>query len=450
MLHDSYMSKNWTEMIRPTALEVDNDELTKAYGKFVAKPLERGYGLTLGNSLRRVLLSSIQGAGIVAIKIDGAEHEFSTLANIKEEVSEIILNLKEVKFKISDKEQVTLSLEKSSEGAVTAADISEHGNVTVLNPDHVICNLSAGANLRMEIILGLGKGYVTADDNKEKYELPVGYIYLDTLFSPVQRVNYTVTNSRVGKRTDFDKLTLEVWTNAGIDPVDAVSLSSKILRDQLTVFLNFEDEDTPVEINKPVQVASNPTNEALLKPVSELELSVRSANCLQNANIKYIYELVSRTEGEMLRTKNFGRKSLNEIKEILNNMGLGLGMKVDAAIMNTHGPIQPLPNRAAPAPQPMGNPMGGNPMGGNNNPMGGMGHQQPMRNPMNNPMGNPNQGNPMNNPMGNPNQGNPMNNPMGNPNTGANPSNNPFSNNPNNNPFGNNGNDGNNGNNQGM
>jgi len=334
MLHDQFMSKNWTEMIRPVALEVDNDELTRDYGKFVAKPLERGYGLTLGNSLRRVLLSSIQGAGIVAIKIDGAEHEFSTLSNVKEEVSEIILNLKEIQFKLDDKEQVTLTLEKSVEGAVTASDITEHGNVTILNPQHVICNLSAGAHLRMEIILALGKGYVPAADNKETYELPVGYIYLDSLFSPVSRVNYTVTNSRVGKRTDFDKLTLEVWTNAGIDPVDAVSLSSKILRDQLTVFLNFEDEDTPMEIHKPAQVASNPTNDGLLRPVSELELSVRSANCLQNANIKYIYELVSKTEGEMLRTKNFGRKSLNEIKEILHTMGLGLGMKVDVTSMN--------------------------------------------------------------------------------------------------------------------
>ncbi|MCB9094970.1 MAG: DNA-directed RNA polymerase subunit alpha [Halobacteriovoraceae bacterium] len=334
---DSFMSKHWTDMIRPTALEVDNDELSTKYGKFVAKPLERGYGLTLGNSLRRVLLSSLQGAGIAAIRIDGADHEFSTLTNVKEEVSEIILNLKEVKFKLIDKEEVTLTIEKNSEGPVLASDISENVNVKVLNPEHVICNLSAGANLRMEILVTRGKGYVTALDNKEKYELPVGWIYLDTLFSPVSRVNYTVTNARVGKRTDFDKLTLEVWTNEGIDPVDAVSLSSKILRDQLVLFLSFEDEDTPVEVSKPAQIKTNPTNEALLKPVSELELSVRSANCLQNANIKYIYELVSKTEGEMLRTKNFGRKSLNEIKEILSNMGLGLGMKVDSIMKQVQG-----------------------------------------------------------------------------------------------------------------
>jgi len=201
-----------------------------------------------------------------------------------------------------------------------------------LNPDHVIANVSSGGNLKMEIKVARGKGYVTAMDNKELFDLPIGWIYVDTLFSPVHRVNYTVTNSRVGKRTDYDKLTLEVWTNSGISPQDAIAYSAKILRDQLAVFLNFEDEEEVSRVeNKPVQTSSS-INNFLLKPVSELELSVRSANCLQNANIKYIYELVSKTEGEMLRTKNFGRKSLNEIKEILTNMGLGLGMKVDGLL----------------------------------------------------------------------------------------------------------------------
>ena len=328
---NSFMSKNWAGMIRPAALEVDTEGLKSNYGKFTAKPLERGYGLTLGNSLRRVLLSSLQGAGIVAVKVDGVDHEFGTINNIKEEVSEIILNLKEIRFKILDKEEVTLVLEKNSEGAVKASDIQENTHVKVLNPEHTICNVSSGGSIRMELKVARGKGYVTALDNKESFDLPVGWIYIDTLFSPVHRVNYTVTNSRVGKRTDYDKLTLEVWTNAGIDPVDAVAISAKILRDQLSVFLNFEDKDAPTEV-KPVGAAAatgGVANEALLKPVSELELSVRSANCLQNANIKYIYELVSKTEGEMLRTKNFGRKSLNEIKEILSSMGLGLGMKVD-------------------------------------------------------------------------------------------------------------------------
>ena len=334
---NSFMSKNWVGMIRPAALEVDTEGLKSNYGKFTAKPLERGYGLTLGNSLRRVLLSSLQGAGIVAVKVDGVDHEFGTINNIKEEVSEIILNLKEIRFKISDKEEVTLILEKNSEGAVKASDIQENAHVKVLNPEHVIANVSSGGSIRMELKVARGKGYVTALDNKEAFDLPVGWIYVDTLFSPVHRVNYTVTNSRVGKRTDYDKLTLEVWTNAGIDPVDAVAISAKILRDQLSVFLNFEDKDAPAEVKPTAAAASGGVaNEALLKPVSELELSVRSANCLQNANIKYIYELVSKTEGEMLRTKNFGRKSLNEIKEILNSMGLGLGMKVDNIMKQQH------------------------------------------------------------------------------------------------------------------
>ncbi len=326
---DTFVAKNWSSMIRPVALELDNDVIKTNYGKFVAKPLERGYGQTLGNSLRRVLLSSLQGAGIVAIRIDGVEHEFGTINNVKEEVSEIILNLKDVRFRIDGKEDVTLILEKSGEGVVKASDISEHQSVKVLNPEHIIANISSGGSIRMELKVARGKGYVTAFDNKESFDLPVGWIYLDTLFSPVHRVNYSVTNSRVGKRTDYDKLTLEVWTNAGIDPVDAVAYSAKILRDQLAVFLNFEDEEEIARLESKPAKTVNAAHSALLKPVSELELSVRSANCLQNANIKYIYELVSKTEGEMLRTKNFGRKSLNEIKEILSGMGLGLGMKVD-------------------------------------------------------------------------------------------------------------------------
>jgi len=231
---------------------------------------------------------------------------------------------------LNEKEDMTLVLEKTGEGPVLAKDIQEKSNVEVLNPDLVICNVSSSGSIRMEVKIARGKGYVTAVDNQEQFDLPVGWIYLDTLFSPVNRVNYTVANSRVGKRTDFDKLTLEVWTNAGIDPQEAVAYSAKILRDQLAVFLNFEDEEEIAKLESKPQAVAAPQNNALLKPVSELELSVRSANCLQNANIKYIYELVSKTEGEMLRTKNFGRKSLNEIKEILTNMGLGLGMKVDS------------------------------------------------------------------------------------------------------------------------
>lgn len=326
---NTFVEKNWNSLIRPVNLESESDAQKVNYGKFVARPLERGYGQTLGNSLRRVLLSSLQGAGIAAIRIEGVDHEFGTINNVKEEVSEIILNLKEVAFKIIGKEDVVLVLEKSGEGIVTAGDITENPNVVVLNPDHTICNISSGGSIKMELKVVRGKGYVSAIDNKEEHDLPVGWIYLDTLFSPVQRVNYTVTNSRVGKRTDFDKLTLEVWTNSGVEPAEAVAYSAKILRDQLVVFLNFEDKDEVVLVESKPQQEQSQDNNALLKPVSELELSVRSANCLQNANIKYIYELVSKTEGEMLRTKNFGRKSLNEIKEILSQMGLGLGMKVD-------------------------------------------------------------------------------------------------------------------------
>ena len=327
---DNYMGKNWKGLIRPKALEVDYDTLKADYGKFIARPLERGYGLTLGNSLRRVLLSSLQGAGIVAVRIEGVDHEFGTINNVKEEVAEILLNLKEIKLKIKEKEEITLILEKHGEGPVVAKEIQENPYIEILNPEHVLANISSGGSIRMELLVARGKGYVTAGDNKDDYDLPLGWIYVDTLFSPVQRVNYTVTNSRVGKRTDYDRLTLEVWTNAGIAPQDAVSMAAKILKDQLSLFLNFEEEDEITHVEAKSIVSASPTNEALLRPVSELELSVRSANCLQNANIKYIYELVSKTEGEMLRTKNFGRKSLNEIKEILANMGLGLGMKVDS------------------------------------------------------------------------------------------------------------------------
>lgn len=330
---DTFTEKNWSNMTRPIALEIDSEVTTDRYGKFMAKPLERGYGQTLGNSLRRVLLSSLQGAGIVAMRIDGVEHEFDVINNIKQEVSEIILNLKESRFKLHRKEEVTLLLEKSKEGHIYLSDFETKEDVEILNPSHVIANISSGGSIRMEIKIARGKGYVTALDNSENYELPIGWIYLDTLFSPIQRVNFTITNSRVGRKTDFDKLTLEVWTNEGIDPYDAVAYSAKILRDQLLIFLNFKDEEEikRVEIRKP-QKTEFESNLALTKPVSELELSVRSANCLQNAEIKFIHELVSKTEGEMLRTKNFGRKSLNEIKEILTKMGLNLGMKVDSIL----------------------------------------------------------------------------------------------------------------------
>lgn len=330
----SLLEKNWRDLIRPKALDVDKESLTHGYGKFVAKPLERGYGLTLGNSLRRVLLSSLQGAAVGAVKIDGVMHEFATLPDVTEDVAEIILNLKEVHFRLHS-EEVTLTIDKTGPGEVTAADIQGVSQAEVLNPDQHIATLGKGGKLRAEILVKRGRGYVPAENNKSE-DMGVGWIAVDSFFSPIRRVNYTVTQSRVGQRTDYDKLILEVWTDGSVQPEDAVALGSKILKDQLSVFLNFEEEAEPVASAK--EEGSNQYNPNLYRSVEELELSVRSANCLQNANIKYIYELVQRTEAEMLKTKNFGRKSLNEIKDILSEMGLSLGMKLDGFTPPTHPP----------------------------------------------------------------------------------------------------------------
>jgi DNA-directed RNA polymerase subunit alpha len=322
------LEKNWRDLIKPKALDVDKESLSTQYGKFIAKPLERGYGLTLGNSLRRVLLSSLQGAAITAVKIDGVVHEFTSVPDVKEDVAEIILNLKEVRFRLHT-EQSTVMIDKQGPGVVRASDVIVSDQVQVLNPDQVIATLGKGAHLKAEIQVARGRGYRAAEANKSD-DLPVGWIPVDSFFSPIRRVNYTVTQSRVGQRTDFDKLTLEVWTDGSVEPEDAVSLGSKILKDQLSVFLNFEEEPEPVAQAK--EEGSAQFNPNLYRSVEELELSVRSANCLQNANIKYIYELVQKTESEMLKTKNFGRKSLNEIKDILSEMGLSLGMKLDGFV----------------------------------------------------------------------------------------------------------------------
>jgi len=328
------IEKNWRDLIRPKGLDVDAESLTDGYGKFVAKPLERGFGLTLGNSLRRVMLSSLQGAAVVAVKIDGVVHEFTSVADVTEDVSELILNLKEVRFQLLS-ESTTVYIEKMGPGVVTAADINCTENVRVLNPEQHIATLGAGAKFRAEIKVARGRGYSPAENNSVE-DLGIGWIAVDSFFSPIRRVNYSVTQSRVGQRTDFDKLTLEVWTDGSVKPEDAVALGSKILKDQLSVFLNFEEEDEPVALAK--EEGSSQFNPNLFRSVEELELSVRSANCLQNANIKYIYELVQRTEAEMLKTKNFGRKSLNEIKDILGEMGLSLGMKLDGFVPPSQPP----------------------------------------------------------------------------------------------------------------
>ena len=299
-------------------------------------PLEGGFGITIGNSLRRVLRSSLQGAAITASKIDGALHEFTTLPGVVEDVADIVLNLKEVLLSTSEPGPRTVVLDKTGGGVVRAADIDVPPSIKILNPDHRIATLSGNARLRMELTVQVGRGYVSAEGNKSD-TMPVGTIPIDALFSPVTKVNYTVSNARVGQRTDYDKLTLEVWTNGSVTPEDAVAYAAKILKEQLTIFINFEELAEPEEAretNEDARVLLDNLNRA----VEELELSVRSANCLQNADIRYIGELVQRTESEMLKTKNFGRKSLKEIREILGAMGLGLGMRFDSWERPAHNP----------------------------------------------------------------------------------------------------------------
>jgi len=319
-------TRNWRDLIRPRGIQIEQETLTDFYGRFSCEPLERGYGITLGNSLRRVLLSSLQGAAITAVKIDGALHEFTTIGDVVEDVTDIILNLKEVVLKAATAKTYTVRIDKEGPGPVYAKDIQLVDGLQVLNPDHLIATLDKKGPLAMELTVNVGRGYVPAEKNKTP-TMSIGTIPIDALFSPIRKVNYTVTNARVGQVTDYDKLTLEVWTNGSVKPQDAVAYAAKILKEQLTIFINFEE----TEETSYVQGSSEeePLNENLFRSVDELELSVRSANCLQNANITLIGELVQRTEQDMLKTKNFGRKSLKEIKEILQNMGLSLGMKID-------------------------------------------------------------------------------------------------------------------------
>ena len=320
------MTRNWRDLIRPRGIQVEQETLTDFYGKFTCEPLERGYGITLGNSLRRVLLSSLQGAAITAIKVEGALHEFTTVPDVVEDVTDIILNLKEVVLKAQSAKTFNVRIDKQGPGPVFAKDIQVTDGLSVLNPDHLIATLDKKGPLAMDLTVGVGRGYVPADKNKTA-TMSIGTIPIDSLFSPIRKVNYTVTNARVGQQTDFDKLALEVWTNGSVRPQDAVAYAAKILKEQLTIFINFEEtEETHYTVGGG---EDEPLNENLFRSVDELELSVRSANCLQNANITLIGELVQRTEQDMLKTKNFGRKSLKEIKEILANMGLSLGMKID-------------------------------------------------------------------------------------------------------------------------
>ncbi len=326
MSSDELTYVNWQHMIKPEKVQVSSNP---SYGKFVCEPLERGYGITIGNSLRRIILSSLYGAAVTLVKFEGVMHEFSVIPGVLEDVSEIILNLKEVRFKVSDTQPKTVRIEASGEGEVTAGDIvSEDGKCEVLNPKQHIASLSSKGKLKMTLTVKYGKGYSLAEANKDE-DAPAGTIPIDAVFSPVKRVNYVVGNARVGQRTDYDKLTMEVWTDGSILPEDAVAYAAKILKEQLTIFINFDEEMEPKPEEETRDRQRPKFNENLYRSVEELELSVRSANCLKNADINKIWQLVSKTEAEMLKTKNFGRKSLNEIKEVLSEMGLSLGMKLE-------------------------------------------------------------------------------------------------------------------------
>jgi DNA-directed RNA polymerase subunit alpha len=318
------LNKNWQDLIKPAKINVIPGSNARSSATIVAEPLERGFGLTLGNALRRVLLSSLQGAAVTTVHIDGVLHEFSSIPGVREDVTDIVLNIKEIALRIHSEGQKRMVLRKEGPGVARARDIEAGPDVEILNPDHVICTLDEGATVRMELTAAIGKGYVPAERNRPD-DAPIGLIPVDSLFSPVRKVSYRISNTREGQILDYDKLTLEVETNGAVSPEDSVALSARIIQDQLSIFVNFEEPRKEVSEERIPQLEFNA---ALLKKVDELELSVRSANCLKNDNIVYIGDLIQKTEAEMLRTPNFGRKSLNEIKEVLAGMGLHLGMEV--------------------------------------------------------------------------------------------------------------------------
>jgi len=329
MSSNELMYMNWQETIAPKKVQVTS---TPTYGEFVCEPLERGYGITIGNALRRIILSSLYGAAIVSVRFEGVMHEFSAIPGVLEDVSEIILNLKEVRLKVSDANPGPLNINVEREGAVTAADIiSEDGRCEVQNPDTHIATLAAKSKLKISMTVKVGKGYSLSETNKDE-DTPIGTIPVDAVFSPIKRVNYVVGNARVGQRTDYDKLTLEIWTDGSLLPEDAVAYAAKILKEQMAIFINFDEQAEPKPDTKSEEHPKPKFNENLYRSVEELELSVRSANCLKNAEILKIYQLVSKTEAEMLKTKNFGRKSLNEIKDVLVEMDLTLGMKLEGFV----------------------------------------------------------------------------------------------------------------------
>jgi DNA-directed RNA polymerase subunit alpha len=321
------MQRNWRSIIRPKRIEIDEATHTRFYAEFICQPLERGFGITFGNALRRVLLSSIQGAAIVSVRFDGVVHEFSTVPGVKEDVADIILNLKGVRLKLHQDGPRTIRLDVTKkEGTVTAGDLICDATVEVLNPEHHIATLSGGAPFKAQMVVRMGKGYVPAKKERDE-DQPEGTINIDAAFSPIKKVNYTVTHARVGQIADYDRLLMEIWTDGSVWPEDALAFAAKILKDQLDIFINFNEAEEQGE--QPVLKEEDTINDHLLRHVDDLELSVRSANCLKNAGINLIGELVQKTEAEMLKTKNFGRKSLNEIKDILQEMGLSFGMKLD-------------------------------------------------------------------------------------------------------------------------
>ncbi len=319
------MYRNWRNMIRPREIEIDPRSQSDTYAKFECQPLERGYGITIGNALRRILLSSIRGTAVTKINAEGALHEFTSLPEVKEDVTDILLNVKELRLKSHVEEPRTLTIDFEGPGTVTGEDIQSDGQVEILNPEHAIATVSDGGDLQMELTVERGRGYVSAEENKSEDD-PVGMIPVDSLFSPITKVNYKITNARVGQRTDYDKLTLEVWTDGSVKPEDAVAYAAKILKEQVTIFINF-DEDIEPEFEEEEEEPE--FDDKLLKPIDELELSVRSYNCLQGAGITHVGDLVQRTEAELLKTKNFGRKSLKEIKDILDEMDLELGTSLE-------------------------------------------------------------------------------------------------------------------------
>ena len=318
------LQKNWQDLIKPTKLKINPGLDPESMATVVAEPLERGFGLTLGNALRRVLLSSLQGAAITSVHIDGVLHEFSSIPGVREDVTDIVLNIKEIALRQHSEGVKRMVLKKEGPAVAVAADIEATSEIDILNPDHVICTLDEGASIRMEFTTDTGKGYVPAERNRPD-DAPIGLVPVDSLFSPVRKVSYRVENTREGQILDYDKLIMDIETDGSVKPDDAVALAARILQDQLAIFVNFEEPRKEVVEEEQPELEFNA---ALLKKVDELELSVRSANCLKNDNIVYIGDLIQKTEAEMLRTPNFGRKSLNEIKEVLAGMGLHLGMEV--------------------------------------------------------------------------------------------------------------------------